>query len=233
MSGFSFESAVMGGPIGRVIHEEVPGVISSTTFYKLPVQALLNTGIYKFYEDKIIFADTQFTVFFGIKTIQGNPLTMLEAPWSIVLTRSGVKKYFGKEDPLGKVITWNNRQAYTVTGIIEDPSQNSHLNFDILASSGSLMEQASYRDLLTSFYAFITYNYIKLDESNDAVGVKDKIAGILEKYMGDGMRESGCRFEIYLQPVTEIHLHGSHARIVGPPLEMRVFFFYNDALLVY
>jgi putative ABC transport system permease protein len=216
MSGFSFESAVMGGPIGRVIHEEVPGVISSTTFYKLPVQALLNTGEHKFYEDKIIFADTQFTVFFGIKTIQGNPLTMLEAPWSIVLTRSGVKKYFGKEDPLGKVITWNNRQAYTVTGIIEDPSQNSHLNFDILASSGSLMEQASYRDLLKSFYAFITYNYIKLDESNDAAGVKDKIAGVIEKYMGDGMRESGSRFEIYLQPVTGIHLHSNLVHELEP-----------------
>ena len=112
MSGFSFESAVIGGPLGRVILEEVPGVISSTTFYKLPVQALLNTQEHRFYENNIIFADTLFAGFFGLRVVQGNPLTMLEAPWSIVLTRSGAGKYFGYEDPLGKVITWNNRQQF-------------------------------------------------------------------------------------------------------------------------
>jgi putative ABC transport system permease protein len=216
MSGFSFESTVMGGPFGRVIREEVPGVISSTTFYKLPAPVLLSRGESKFYEESIVYADTVFPEFFGYKTILGNPETMLEASWSMVLTRSGAEKYFGQENPLGKVITWNNLDDYTVTGIIEDPEVNSHLNFDILASYSSLLEQEVYSNLLTTFYAFVTYNYIKLDESADPGETEKKIAEVLEKYMGEGMRESGSRFEIFLQPVTGIHLNSALVHELEP-----------------
>ena len=55
MSGFSFESAVIGGPFGKILREDIPEVIHSTTFYKLPRSALLKKDENHFYEDNIIY----------------------------------------------------------------------------------------------------------------------------------------------------------------------------------
>ena len=49
MSGFSFESAVMGGPIGNIVKEEIPEVLRSTTFYKYPRSMLFTRDQYQFY----------------------------------------------------------------------------------------------------------------------------------------------------------------------------------------
>ncbi|MFC2115595.1 ABC transporter permease [Bacteroidota bacterium] len=209
MSGFSFEAAVMGGPFGAAIREDVPEVATSTTFYKYPRPILLSREENQFYEESIIYADSGFLDFFGYKSILGNPGKMLEIPYSMVLTRSGANKYFGQENPIGKVISWNNQRDYTVTGIIEDPVLNSHMKVDILASYSSLLEQDAYKNLLTTFYAFVTYNYIKLKDSAKPSEVEKKIAEVLEKHMGEGMRESGSRFEIFLQPVLDIHLNSN------------------------
>jgi putative ABC transport system permease protein len=193
MSGFSFESAVMGGPLGRAVREDVPEVILSTTFYKLPRPVLLSRKTHKFYEESIIYADSLFLDFFGYTTVAGDPGKMLSSPYSMVLTRSGARKYFGEDNPTGKVITWNNRRDYTVTGVIEDPVMNSHLNFDILASYPSLMEQEVYRNLLTTFFAFVTYNYIKLDRKTSRAIVEEKIVNVVEKHMGPDLSATGNR----------------------------------------
>jgi len=216
MSGFSFESAVMGGPFGQAIREDVPEVVTSTTFYKLPRPVLLSRGENCFYEESIIHADSVFLEFFGYEIILGDADKMLEVPYTMILTHSGARKYFGDENPIGKVITWNNMRDYTVTGVIEDPVLNSHLDIDILASFSSLLEQELYRNLVTTFYAFVTYNYIKLDESSDIATVEEKIAGVLEKHMGEGMKESGSHFEIFLQPVTDIHLNSALVHELQP-----------------
>ncbi len=207
MSGFSFESAVMGGPLGRIVREAIPEVVHSTTFYKLPRPILLKKNENRFYEEDIIYVDSAFLEFFSFEVLLGNPTEMFKAPYSMVLTKSGARKYFGDENPIGQVINWNNNQDYTVTGVIADPVYNSHLKIDILASFNSLLEQPAYRNLLTTLYAFVTYNYIKMAPGTNTVVVDTMISELLEEHMGEGMRESGSHFEIFLQPVQDIHLN--------------------------
>jgi putative ABC transport system permease protein len=207
MSGFSFESAVMGGPLGRMVRESIPEVEHSTTFYKLPRPVLLKRNENRFYEENILYVDSAFLEFFSLEILLGNPEEMFEAPYSMVLTRSGASKYFGDDNAIGQVINWNNQQDYTVTGVIADPVYNSHLKIDILASLNSLLEQPVYRNLLTTLYAFVTYNYIKMVPGTILAQVDSKIADIIDQQMGEGMRESGSHFEIFLQPVRDIHLN--------------------------
>ena len=216
MSGFSFEAATMGGPFGRVVREEIPEVINSTTFYKLPGAVLLSRDENRFYEESVIYADTVFLDFFGFEVILGDPELMLKDPYSMVLSSEGAKKYFGDENPVGKTITWGNRRDYTVTGVIRESSSNSHLNFDILASYSSLLEQENYYNLLTTFYAFVTYNYIKTERFANPDTIESKIAGIVEKYMGEGMKEYGSHFEIFLQRLTDIHLESELVHELEP-----------------
>jgi putative ABC transport system permease protein len=216
MSGFSFESAVIGGPFGKILREDIPEVVHSTTFYKLPRSALLIKDENRFYEDNIRYVDSAFLEFFSYEILLGNPAEMFKAPYSMVLTQSGAKKYFGHENPIGQVINWNNNLDYTVTGLIADPTHNSHLDIDILASFNTLLEQSVYQNLLTTVFAFVAYNYIKLDPGANVTKVDTMIAEIIEERMGEGMREYGSHFEMFLQPVRDIHLHSNLVHELSP-----------------
>jgi len=216
MSGFSFESAVIGGPFGKILREDIPEVVHSTTFYKLPRSALLKKDENRFYEENIIYVDSAFVEFFSYEILLGNPEEMFKAPYSMVLTKSGAKKYFGEENPIGQAINWNNNQDYTVTGVIADPVYNSHLDIDILASFNTLLEQSVYQNLLTTVFAFVAYNYIKLEPGANLKKVDAMMAEIIEDRMGEGMRESGSYFEMFTQPVRDIHLHSELVHELSP-----------------
>ena len=216
MSGFSFESAVMGGPLGRMVREAIPEIEQSTSFYKLPRPVLLKRDEHRYYEEYVLYVDSAFLSFFSMEVLLGNPEEMFKAPYSMVLTESGARKYFGEKNPIGQVINWNNRQDYTVTGVISDPMFNSHLNIDILASISSLLEQPIYRNLLTTLYAFVTYNYIKITPGTEMQQVDTMIADLVEEHMGEGMRESGSHFEIFLQAVQDIHLQSKLVHELEP-----------------
>jgi len=216
MSGFSFESAVIGGPFGKILRDGIPEVLHSTTFYKLPRSALLKRNENHFYEDNILYVDSAFIEFFSYEILLGNPEEMFKAPYSMVLTKSGAKKYFGDDNPIGEVINWNNNLEYTVTGVIADPVNNSHLEIDILASFNTLLEQSVYQNLLTTVFAFVAYNYIMIEPGTHLGEVDTKIAEIIEERMGEGMRESGSHFEMFLQPVREIHLHSELVHELSP-----------------
>jgi putative ABC transport system permease protein len=58
--------------------------------------------------------------------------TVLKDPNSIVLTETAAKKYFGKDDPVGKTLEFNKQQQLKVTGIAADVPINSHLQFDMV-----------------------------------------------------------------------------------------------------
>ena len=60
------------------------------------------------------FADTDF------KWIAGNPEKALEEPFTMVLTRSMAKKYFGNEDPINRILKLQQKFDFKVTGVIED-----------------------------------------------------------------------------------------------------------------
>lgn len=71
---------------------------------------------------------------FSFPLLQGNPATALKQPFSIVLTETSAHNLFGDVNALGKTVTLNNGHPYTVTGIMKDVPQFSHMKFDLLGS---------------------------------------------------------------------------------------------------
>ena len=65
---------------------------------------------------------------FTFPFLKGDPKTALDGPRSVVVTESLARKFFGDEDPMGKLLTIT-RDPYTVTGVIRDVPENSHLHF--------------------------------------------------------------------------------------------------------
>ncbi len=87
------------------------------------------------------FADPAFASVFQIKFLIGDKSNALQKPFSIILSSSVAKKYFGGEDPMGKTMRLHGRlqtHDYTVTGVMDNFPINSHLDINILASLGSL-----------------------------------------------------------------------------------------------
>lgn len=92
--------------------------------------------INRFEEPFALFVDPWYTKMFDFEWIQGNPETALQDMNSIVLTRSVAKKYFSEDainmSILGKQIFLNNKDALTITGVIEDAPANTSLHYSVL-----------------------------------------------------------------------------------------------------
>ena len=100
-------------------------------------------GNNRFFEEKILYADSQFFSVFTFPLIQGNPQTALAEIHSVVITRDIARKYFGNDDPLGKLLRFGGSDDFAVTGVIDRVPSNSHLSFDFLLSFRSLYPNES------------------------------------------------------------------------------------------
>lgn len=208
LSGSEFEAAVTGGPLASILKSELPE-ISGFTRLREGTMTLLTSGEKSFYEENILFADSSFFEIFSFDFLQGESSAALIHPYSIVLTERLAKKFFGSSDPVGQKLKWNNDQYYTVTGILKDPDQKSHLDFDILVSFSTLYQNERFRDLLQSLFAYTTLNYIKVHPGTDKTTLETKINEVVERHMGEELARIGGKYEIFLQPVTSIYLHSN------------------------
>jgi putative ABC transport system permease protein len=105
-----------------------------------PLKIIVNNEEY-FDHPQIIGASENFFRFFSYKLLTNNPVTVLESANSLVISADLADKYFGKDDPVGKIITLVNRNKtdqMTVTGIFEKPGDNTQINFDMVRRIGDI-----------------------------------------------------------------------------------------------
>lgn len=161
----------------------------------------------QFTETKVYFADATFIPLFGFKMLEGNPVTCLVEPRSLVFSKKMAFKYFGNEPAFGKAIRLNN-EDYTVTGVVEDLPPYSHMDFEFLSSYPS-------KDFATSdndwgWNGFTTY--IKVVPGTDVAALNAKFPALLDKHIRKSEAQQGFKTEIDLQPISEIHLK-SHLQL--------------------
>ncbi|MCX6217525.1 ABC transporter permease [Spirosoma sp.] len=82
-------------------------------------------------ENKTFFTDPALFSVFDFKLIQGNPAKPFSDDHSIVLTETTAKRYFGNENPVGKVLAANDNTTFTVSGIVRDFPKNSSIKGDM------------------------------------------------------------------------------------------------------
>jgi putative ABC transport system permease protein len=165
-----------------------------------------------FSEEDWIYADSTFFQVFPVRFIMGNPAQALAQPNSLVLTASTAQRYFGDENPMGKIVTMDKDEQLAITGVIEDFPGNSHFHFSMLQT----MLDHSDRD--SPIWVNNSYTtYVLLKEGADLADFEAKVDDLVYRYVApqaepalgitiDQFFESGGRWEYPIQPLTSIHL---------------------------
>ena len=130
----------------------------------------------------------------------------LNAPNSIVLTRSLSEQLFGKEDPVGKttrvkVYDSNVDIDMKITAVVEDPPANSHIQFKALGSMANAEQM--YASLVKQWGFNWLRTYVLISDKH-LTEVEQYFPRIIEKYVGEGISE---RMGIELQPFNDIYLY--------------------------
>ena len=109
-------------PMAEALVADIPGVESSTRIASMFGQPVVRNGEKIFSEEKVFFADSNFFEFFGYRLKEGDVKTVLKDTNTVVLTETMAIKYFGTENPIGKLLViGNDNKTFKVTGLAENP----------------------------------------------------------------------------------------------------------------
>jgi len=183
-------------PLGPTLVERFPEVINFARYQGFDGW-IVKSGDNTYLNDFLGTADPSFFEIFTFPFVRGDPKTALSEKHSIVLTQKMAKKHFGDEDSMGKVI--NILEDFTVTGVIEDVPENSHLHFDCIFPIVNMED--FWHDDFSNWHRTMFYTYIQLQKGNSGKLVGEKIAGTIKDFVP---RSSA---EVFLQPLKDVHLH--------------------------
>jgi putative ABC transport system permease protein len=208
--------------IGAALKENLPDVAAYTR-----VAPGIGTGVITYFgsgavgskpvkslrENNVLFVDGNFLDVFTFPVVRGRP--SLREPQTMALSESQARKYFGSENPLGKVLVLNNtfgNMPYTVTAVFKDVPANSDLQFDILLSLQTLAVEAnrngnSWADP-NSWDNSITTTFLVLKDGANADRAAAKAT-----VLAASIRPNDS-VKIWFQPLWDIHLAPS----LGYPL---------------
>ena len=211
-SGSEFDQAITAQPMAAALLSDYPE-ISNVVRLREYGDWLVTYQDKKYHEENFLFADSTFFEMFDFKMIMGDPYTALDRPRSVVMTESTARKYFGDENPVGKMIRLERDTVLTqVTGVMEDVPPNSHIHFDMV---GSLHTYARPEQEFWLNHNF--YTYILLNPGTTKEYLEPRLNNIIVKYVGPAIEEvlgitlddfssQGDFFGYHLQPLRSIHL---------------------------
>ena len=231
IAGRPIEAAVTPPPWAPVLAEEYPEIEQITRLKPPGSRWLIRYKENRFYERFFVFADSSVFDIFTIPLVQGNAKTVLAEPHAVVLSESMADKYFGDENPIGKVITGDDLYEFTVTGIMEDMPGNSHFHFDFLASYASLAPNKLYNEpstMQSHGFSHDVFTYLLLREGQEPEDLERKFPGFLDRHLGDMLEGTGIVARPFLQPLTDIHLHSNMEAELGPNSDIRYVYIFSS-----
>ncbi len=187
------------------IREALPEVKMATRM-RYALRVLLANGEKSFYEDRAFYADSMMLQVLSYDLLEGDPLTALDHPNTVVITEEMAMKYFGTPRPMGEFLTLNGGRTLQVTGILAPIPKNSHLQFDCLISFSSYDLPAGYVPLTSWTWAgFLTY--IVVEPHADVSHLKTKLDDLVAEHVSQ--ITSALTIETFIQPVSDVYLGSS------------------------
>jgi len=202
--------AITAPPVGKAMVKEFPEVENSTRITPaLNIRFKKGTEIID--EPKSVYCDASLFSIFTLPMIEGDHITALKQPSSVVISASAAKKYFQTTKALGKTMVMpGNGGIYKITGVISDMPHQSHFKADFFLplNDNNNVNWASFK-----------YNtYILLKPGTDTGRLESKFDALLKRNINtkdfnyDKFSAGGNYIKISLIPLTDIHLKSNMQR---------------------
>ncbi len=193
------------GAAGPALRRELPEAEAFARLRPWFGETIIQSGQVNLSQDHIYFADPGVFSVFSFRSVRGNAAQALAQPHAAVLSESVARKYFGKADPIDKVILLRqgkDERPYTVKAVVADVPPNSHLPFEVLLS---------YRDLgldgEMDWGNSVVYTYLLVRPGASAGTLEKKGKALLTKYRESKPNNPKGEVAFIWQPLTAIHLH--------------------------
>jgi len=211
-------------PIAVFAKKEVPEVEEACRIRGNGGVSVFEYNGKKFTESQNCLADASFFSIFTFPFIKGNPRHPFTDAFSVVLSETTAKTFFGSEDPMGKVLNGDDKQIYRVTGVMKDMPANSSLQYNIVFNF-QLLEQkydttGHFKTLGTNWDQYSYESYVLLKPNASPVLAAQKM-GIIHRHNYDIRANKHLTY--LLNPLTKIHLYAIDGSEQGM-MVVRVFF---------
>jgi putative ABC transport system permease protein len=202
--GVGENSASSPFPLAFTLKDEYPGMIENTVrvFNFQSPRLLIEYDEQSFNERRFFYADSTFFDVFDHEFIYGDPETALDESYSVVITESTAEKYFGDENPIGKLFRFEKKFDLKVTGVVKNIPSQSHFKFDFIGSMSSVAQL--YGGKLPKTWVWNPcWTYFLLQTDADPKELENEFPSFIEKFFYDAEKEN---VSLYLQALTDIHL---------------------------
>jgi putative ABC transport system permease protein len=150
------------------------------------------------------FADDKFFTFFRFNLVEGDPRNALNSSDKIVLSKKMAEKIFGRSDPLGATLIYNQK-PFTVSGVAENSPSNTHLNFDAVISI-RYIEQDKENNYLGWDGGTTFLSYLKLAPGIRPSQIEAGLPDLLYENINKKIEEYGAKVSASLENIREVHL---------------------------
>ena len=195
------QAAVTGTKVGPQFARTFPAVENFVRTYKTSRVVKYEENMFE--ENNFLYADSSFFSVFTFPFKAGNPKTALNGPDKVVITESAAEKYFGEEDPIGKVLAVGTDQNLQITGVAPDPPANSQIQFDFIApfisfNSGEEWFSANY------------ITYLLVQDQSQIAALQQQVTDYMQEVSKNELQiEDDSYLTYHLEPLKKVHLYSS------------------------
>jgi putative ABC transport system permease protein len=214
--------------ISPTMKSELPEIAAAARVRNVLNAEVSNSAELSFRETAAFYADPDVFHIMTWPLLQGDPQKALAEPFSLVLSEKTARKYFGNEDPLRNILSFNDR-PFQITGIMKDLPDNTHLKAEILVSYATAESLGDYPEKPWDVWGD-DYNYFLLKENAEAHGVEEKLTVLLKKYASPWIAK---KMGLKIQPLSDIHWDNRSRADIGPKGNLLyVYLFLSLSILV-
>jgi len=198
-----------------LLHEYLPQIEAVSRVYN--EKAFVFTEDVRIVDQNMLYVDSSFLKVFDVELVKGSAESGLTPPSSVMISESQAKVYFGNEDPMGKVVYFNERLPFTITGVFKDIPVNSSLDFDFLLS-WSTMPYYGWISKDGDFSSPWTFTYVKLKPNvKDIAAVNDALTAMAGKHI-TSLEKRQHTAKMTLRPYEDLHTAEALSGEAKPPV---------------
>jgi putative ABC transport system permease protein len=161
---------------------------------------------HNYLEEDWVFADADILDIFEFTFLAGDSETAMKTQSHVIITDQAARKYFGDDNPIGKVLTYNNNREWEVAAVIQDLPLNSHLKFDFLASFEGMRQMwGNWSGFSDNWRWVAAWSYLLLPDKPTAESIRGQLPAFVQRHYPERNQQAGL--ELVMQKAIDVHLH--------------------------